>query len=787
MLLADPVGVNTSLGEGLVTGPGVRYAVEPVEAPAGVFHAKVGVLWSHECLMIAVGSGNLTFAGMHRNLECWEVLTAGIEASPARQLPRPVAEDALAFLAHLKGRVEPGGRAASTLATAIAAVTSWLPKLSSDGAPVRWIDSTREPIGDQLARHLGERTNRTLQVLSPFHDRDGRAIERLASRLGASVDVLFTGSTTAYPLHEKAYPVTTRRIAIDDPSRTLHAKVFHVVDDAGAHLLSGSANATSAALWTTGNIEVSLLRSGEFEAFIASEPSTPKVAIVEYEKPHARPLTIQWARAASDHVRAHLRWLGDDTRPGELEVGFVDSLEPPTAIEWPADDIVRVRLPATFNALRPRAVRLEVTTVASGKRCAARSWVAFDELLNATLEFRAALSAWNRRLFGEDGDADAGEDDAVLLRMFAEEHAHTIDVIGSDDLGPRQPRDAEEPGDDDDVSIPLHLIEALTRLPLPPHGSGAGTTPDLISDVERAMRAAFALLGEKDLIDDEEDEGVFGDPPPPAKRSPARLPRSVREALDDFERTFVAAANAIQRPPARPAAVLAYSSLCVRLALRYRLQDGGNIAAFWSSGDTLVRALLCPLTKRAPLVSLLRSPGAPIAGDWAELLALLIALLAWHERGGRMDGEKITTRRSMPAEVTREALAVLDRAAESPVEPSPLPPTLEKIFPEPPAKLTDLLAEMRGTPSASERALSLKAHLEAVMRKEALPTTDEADREVANDARHTPPLFVTPWRETCAHCHQMVAGALRSELLQRKHVRCRNMRCSRWLVPSEGA
>ena len=57
-----------AVGEGLAAGPGVRYALEAIEMP-GAFHPKVALMWSGPDLLLAVGSGNLTFAGMSRNLE----------------------------------------------------------------------------------------------------------------------------------------------------------------------------------------------------------------------------------------------------------------------------------------------------------------------------------------------------------------------------------------------------------------------------------------------------------------------------------------------------------------------------------------------------------------------------------------------------------------------------------------------------------------------------------------------------------------------------------------------
>lgn len=788
LLLADPAGVNASLGEGLVTGPGVRYAVESLEAPNGAFHAKVGVMWSRDCLLITVGSGNLTYAGMQRNLECWEVLTAGVPSSEARQLTRSLAEDASAFFSFIQARLEPGGRAFSTLGTAIRAVTTWFAKLPAVPSSVRWLDSTREPIGEQLCRYLGTHAHRRLQVLSPFHDRDGAAVDRLAERLGATaVEILYTGSTTTYPLGRKAQEqVVARRVEIEDQTRPLHAKLLHVVDQGRAHVMSGSANATSQALWTVGNIEVSLLRQGTFEDLLPTVPGTPEVKLLEYKKPAPRLLTIQWARAADDHVRIHMRWI-DDAPPRNVLVGFVDSLEAPFALEWPDDGIVRVRLPGTFNPLRPRALRVEIATVKSGVRAVARSWVAFDDLLNSSREFRAALSAWNRLLLGEDTEEGDDEDDAVLLRMFAEEHAHTIEAVGSGLTGRRRVPAQEEAGEegDDEVSIPLRLIEALTRLPLPSGSTAMRSESILIDDVERAMRAAFDVLGEPAATDEGEDEP--GDGLRSRTHARPRLPRSVRQALDDFERAFVEAANAIGHAPAKPTHVLAYASLCVRLVLRYRLKDGEIRAPFWSSIATLVRTLLCPLANRAALISLLRAPGATLPEDAAQLLALLVALSSWHDEGGRLDGEKLSVGQARRTDVLREALSALDRATETIPQPSALPRSLDQVFPEQPEILTEVLARMRRVPSPSDRALDLKAHLEAVARGDAQPINTGPYAEIACAAPRIAPLFVAPWIVSCPRCHQVLAEMVQGRLLLREPMQCRNARCSRWLVPSESA
>lgn len=300
------------------------------------------------------------------------------------------------------------------------------------------------------------------------------------------------------------------------------------------------------------------------------------------------------------------------------------------------------------------------------------------------------------------------------------------------------------------------------------------------------MRVAFGVLGERAQLDDEEDDEFPG---APREKQPRRsLSRAVRQALDDFEEGFVEAATALKGPPAQPAHVLAYSTLCMRLVLRYRLRDGEKRAAFWSSTAKLVRTLLCPSGNRAPLVSLLHAPGTKLADDAAQLLALLLALLAWYDAGGRLDGEGTSVTQPMRTDVIREALAALERAAETTVNSSELPRSLDEVFPDSPTKLAEVIEELRNVPAPSERALALKAHLEAVIRGEAIPPiAAEPERRIARDARHTPPLFVTPWIASCPRCNFALAAAVRGRLLVRTPIQCLNTRCSRWLIPSEGA
>jgi len=787
LVLADPTGVNGTLSEGLVTGPGIRYDLEPVDAPNGAFHSKIALLWSRERLLLAVGSGNLTYAGMHRNLEAWEVLTAGIaEASPERSISHGVGESLLAFLSHLSTRVDPGGRAIHGLTDAITTVQSWLPRLSPEDSSVRWLDSTKESIGEQLARHLQATGNRKLQVLSPFHDRDGRAVIRIADALAATqLEVLYTGASTSFPLNAKSLAdrrIESRRLVVDDVTRPLHAKVLRITDDTQSFVLSGSANATTKALWTTGNIEVSLLRRGNFDALLETLEGSPEIELSDFPTVEPRPFSILWARAADKDLRLKLRWF-DCVPPDSIEISFVDTLHPSIRFTWPADDVLTIPFPSGLDGLHLRALRVQAKVLNGEIPTSARAWISFDELLSAPREFRAALSALDRLQNG-DGDGSEDENDALLLQVFADHHARTVAALGSG--VPFRKRGGSLPKDEEtvNVTIPLQLLDAFATTTALHNASPGSTSSSYVEQAEHAMRALFRKLEERpdvDLTDDTELREPRSEP----KAREVRLPKTIKQALNAFEQTVVDHARAISEPPGQSDLVLGYLLLCAQLVFRYRLKDTGDRVAFWASANRMVSVLLAPSAERGPLASfLLRDK--PLTEEATRLFALLLALLAWRNSGGLFEGDAIHSQLQDEAVRSRlrEALATLDRASVGPLPPAPLPLALDAVFPESSLKLEEILAELRATECGSDRILKLQKRIDAVvlLHENPLPS----DHESVRAGRRRPPRSVLPWTSTCPACHQVLAQALRGPLLKREPAKCRNSSCGIWLIPSEG-
>jgi hypothetical protein len=251
LVLADVEGVRSAVSELGAWRVGRDYQVEPVAVPSGVFHPKVTVLSSYEETHLVVGSGNLTFGGWGGNLETFDHLHAGFAADALA--------DAAGFfetLAHTDRTLHAAGEHCLQVADDL--MRAALAGHSS--GHVRFLHSFGRPIAEQVADMAAELGGAVrLAVASPFWD-TGKGLDRLCGALG--LDRVYvhahaggtvrgrlgrpwpTGSDTSI----EAVLVEELNAADQARSRQLHAKLYEVVCRRGRLLLSGSANATDAAL-----------------------------------------------------------------------------------------------------------------------------------------------------------------------------------------------------------------------------------------------------------------------------------------------------------------------------------------------------------------------------------------------------------------------------------------------------------------------------------------------------------------------------------------------------------
>lgn len=260
-VVADLDGYQVSLGERLSNRVGVEYRLTPVAMERGVFHPKIAYLAGDTNDVLILGSGNLTFGGHGRNVECAEVIKASEHPRVFRELA--------AFFTAVDGRKD-----------LMCPDRAWVAKFGHyaaragdrvDGGQtdVRLFHSVEEPVGDQLALLASELGPvRSLRVLSPFFDPDAAGILEFAEFIEA--EELIIGLLPEQE-HRSGFPfgamprsrtkVRTALVDAEHPNRRLHAKWFELVlKDGRRVVMTGSVNATRKSLLTTDNIEAAIVR-----------------------------------------------------------------------------------------------------------------------------------------------------------------------------------------------------------------------------------------------------------------------------------------------------------------------------------------------------------------------------------------------------------------------------------------------------------------------------------------------------------------------------------------------
>lgn len=260
-IVADADGYQLSLSERQSHRVGNEYRLTPAALPDGVFHPKITWLAGKEIDLVLLGSGNLTFGGFGKNVECLDLIRSDrdpaffaeigdmLGAWAARENLQFAEQDWLAFWNDRAIQISTG-----------AAPTE---------APPRLLHSTAESIGQQLLEHVIERGEVVeVRSLSPFYDPDGDGILTFAESIGAPKLCigLLPGREdhSAFPFHrnrQTSIDIRASRFSAPEDKRTLHAKVLElVISDGSSLVLTGSVNATRKSLLTSDNIETATLR-----------------------------------------------------------------------------------------------------------------------------------------------------------------------------------------------------------------------------------------------------------------------------------------------------------------------------------------------------------------------------------------------------------------------------------------------------------------------------------------------------------------------------------------------
>lgn len=274
----------------LVSDLGRRFRVVRIAMPPGFrFHPKAILLSGRERAALAVGNGNATYGGWSGNAEAW--------------MSWDTQEDGTAVFSAFRDYLETltqtypitSGAAADIMAAFNPAAHPWEDALAPPAGLVG--RPGNGAILDRLAGIIPSGPNR-VDVVSPFYDEDGEALQAISQRFQAPVRVLLqrgrAGLTRAAAANLRELEVSLA--SVDAERRFIHAKVYAFHYPETVFLAVGSANCSRAALTLhgdRGNAELVAVREvpkDEADAFLGfleevpGEPDLPTIPPQETEE-----------------------------------------------------------------------------------------------------------------------------------------------------------------------------------------------------------------------------------------------------------------------------------------------------------------------------------------------------------------------------------------------------------------------------------------------------------------------------------------------------------------------
>lgn len=304
---------------------GRSYRVVPVDLGVGRrFHPKALFLAGDDGARLAIGSGNLGHGGWSSNREIWTYFDFPGKGGPA----------IAAFGLYLEKVCGMAGASDAVRAAVLDPFRSeaWAVDLPE---PDRLFELPAEtPLMDRMLSQFQE-PPASFDMMAPYFDPEGAAVNELAARLGVPMRVLIQHGKEGLSSKAAAKLPSSARIVGIKPSagerQTIHAKLYaaryadHVV------IVAGSANCSRAALLRSdnGNAElmaISDLSSAEYEELLSgirisdSRPDLPETAPnADWDEIESPPVRVLSASFDAGVLVVRCAFAGGDT-PSEIRV-----------------------------------------------------------------------------------------------------------------------------------------------------------------------------------------------------------------------------------------------------------------------------------------------------------------------------------------------------------------------------------------------------------------------------------------------------------------------------------
>lgn len=744
LILADVDGVRASLSELGACRVGKDYDLEPVAVARGVFHPKISVLSAEDECHLLVGSGNLSFGGWGGNFEVLEHLHPSFAADAV--LDAAEFFDRLADATYIR-------HGAANHCHVIAAELRRAAQGRPRNGDIRLYHSLDGTISDKLAQAVDDLGGaRRLVVASPFWDA-GAAIDHLCEALGLDhvyVHAHFgdTVKGTAGANWPARTDIAVKAIRLDvmdeDHPRRLHAKAFEVICHRGRILLSGSANATMAALGANRNVEACVARIQRVPtvgwSFSAAEVPEFEEEQESQEEGEGSQHGILRAALEGDVIAGQVL---TPTMSGDVSVFQITARGREMLGETLLSDRGKFQLSAPGLEVQSWTGGRLVLRVEAANGQAAEGYVS----VSAYAELGRRLGALGPRIFAIIAGTETPADVAAIMSWFHEDPRR---LGGQGPTGKRDQRMDGNAGQDAQTMILVGELKPgnsnLSR-PLGGYDDEGSRWSRFMEHVLAAFREprgplGGTLSGRKGDDDDDDDRAV---------QSPV-VDRAIERSLGAFDRLFDLLLSPANAPRLAITAFDLTQYICERLA-----PDPVKARAWlWRLVEALLASTLAPERRDAVAAAVLTQFGArPEAG--AERSA----------RGRLLNLRYDLSGPPPPADLVRGFQSVL--------------PQIESFD-----ALWECIQAVRTYPEQAFAYLrALKAGQPTNDYQELL-TENPDERAVLEDAFRSATaraniLVMRHWTDACPRCHRVLPTGERSKLHAKAVAKSKNC-CGRVVV-----
>jgi hypothetical protein len=774
-IVADADGYQLSLSERQSHRVGNESRLTPTALPNGVFHPKIVWLAGKELDVVLLGSGNLTFGGFGKNVECLEVIRSDQAPVFFNQLGAMMSawssRDDLRFpeSSWLEFWAERAQKAGSADVTA-------------DATTPVLIHSTQESIGEQIAARVRNH-GRVSEVrsLSPYYDHDAGGILSYAESIlspGLTVGLLpgrENGATFPFGRSRSSSCRPTAAVfSAPEDGRHLHAKVLEIcMEDGSIFLVTGSVNATRKSLTTSDNIETAVLRH---------YPDATQCPFLW--EPCSIPVSFRTSEFKKAGLGSRVLVSGRLTGEGRIEGTLISQKDPqgPWQGILQRIDGVSADLNLTVSSsghfsqevenldLFQHSAGLQLRVI--GNDGEGTGWVSVEGLLMAARRGFLSPAILARFLNSEADESDETE----LLRYLAVSAQRHLPAFASGrKISSRSgnPKGNEAGKGDQARSIPLHLLVAHESWTEPGSQDATQREDAMLNSYMSRIRQNLLRFHRQESGVEELDE--TGDDKASKREEKEREIRrkQLTVSLTGFQEKLRSLALMLPPGEDRAAALCMWFEVTLSVLLR-RLNQADEAEMF------LKQWLSQALTGQR----LGNSSDALTGHVLASLLTLASIDLSRTSEGSRTLG-RLHEQIEFFCEGTHPASLCQDLVVLDPLHPPTAAEILERL---PSAPALDRALEILLTTATPRQQLAqiVEAHASGLRLPNDLPIFEiPAAREFAaqiESGRNPKFLPVTPSTTACPHCYRTLRRATKTEVEQDRFGIC--LDCGRFLIAS---